>query len=63
MNDFKITKDRRVFIDGMEIKHCLGFSVNVVAGKDPEVLLRVSVSSIDVDGYTDAWAKQKEPQT
>lgn len=60
MNDFKVTKDRRIFIDGTEIKHCLGFSVAAVACKDPEVLLRVSVGSIDIDGYTAAWTKQKE---
>lgn len=63
MNDFKVTKDRRVFIDGTEIKRCLGFSINAEAGKDPEVLLRVSVGSIDIDGYTDLWTKRKESQT
>lgn len=55
MNDFKVTKDRRIFLDNTEIKRVLGYSINADAGSDPEVVLRVAVDSIDIDGYTDGW--------
>lgn len=50
--DFKVTKDRRVLLNGFEIPECLGFQVIVEAGEDPEVVLRVSCESVSVDGYT-----------
>ena len=59
MDDFSVTNDRRVFLDGTEIKNVLGFRVLSEAGKDPEVELRVAVRSITIDGYTDAF---KEPE-
>ncbi len=53
MNDFKVTRDRRVFLDDIEIPYCFGFSVVIEAGKNPEVVLRVSCGSVSIDGYTD----------
>lgn len=60
MNSFLVTKNRRVFLDGHEIPGCLGFSVDVDAGKDPKVVLRVACESVSIEGYTDAWTTQKE---
>lgn len=60
MNEFRVTEDRRVFLNNIEIPRCFGFRIDVSAGDDPEVVLRVAVSRIDIDGYTDAWAKQTE---
>ena len=62
MNAFRVTKDHRVFLDEREIPRCLGFNVDVDAGKDPEVVLRVACGSVTIDGYTDVWTKQKESQ-
>lgn len=50
--DFKVTKDHRVLLNGLEIPKCLGFQVVVEAGEDPEVVLRVSCKSVSIDGYT-----------
>lgn len=60
MNDFKVTKDRRIFLDDTEIKRVLGYSINADAGNDPEVVLRVAVDRIDIDGYTDAWSSGRK---
>lgn len=49
--DFKVTKDHRVFLNGLEIPKCLEFQVVVAAGEDPEVVLRVSCKSVSIDGY------------
>lgn len=51
-NDFKVTADRRVFLGGAEIQKCLGFDLHIEAGENPEVLLRVSCDSVDINGYT-----------
>ncbi len=61
MNDFSVTKDRRVFLDGAEVKGVLGVRVLIEAGKDPEVELRVAVGSITIDDYTDAFKGAEEP--
>lgn len=58
-NDFSITKDGRTFLNGTEIKGVLGLRLLVESGKDPEVELRVAISSIDVDGYTD-WLSKRD---
>lgn len=50
--DFKVAKDRRVFLGGVEIEKCLGFSISFEAGGDPELLLRVSCDSVDIDDYS-----------
>ena len=52
MQDFKVTKERRVFLDGVGIKRVLGFSIDIDAGNNPEVTLRVAVGSVDIDEYT-----------
>lgn len=57
MNIFKVTKDRRVFLNDVEIENVLGFDFHIEAGKDPEVVLRVSVADIDIDDYRDYWYK------
>nr|DAN54818.1 MAG TPA: hypothetical protein [Caudoviricetes sp.] len=56
-NDFSITKDGRTFLNGIELKGVLGLRLLIEAGQDPEVELRVAISSIDVDGYTDWLGK------
>lgn len=63
MPDFKVTKERRVFLDDVEIKWVLGFSVVVDAGNDPEVVLRVAVDSVDIEGYTDVRSMRTGSQT
>lgn len=63
MPDFKVTKERRVFLDDVEIKRVLGFSVVVDAGNDPEVVLRVAVDSVDIEGYTDVRSMRTGSQT
>jgi len=63
MNEFKVTEDRRIFLNGIEVKRCLGFQIDSNAGSDPEVVLRVAVDRIDIDGYTDVCSKQTELQT
>lgn len=52
---FKVTEDRRIFLDGHEIKRVVEFSINAEAGSDPEVVLRVAVNRIDIDGYTNMF--------
>ena len=56
-NDFSITKDGRTSLNGIELKGVLGLRLLIEAGQDPEVELRVAISSIDVDGYTDWLGK------
>lgn len=56
-NDFSITKDGRTFLNGIELNGVLGLRLLIEAGQDPEVELRVAISSIDVDGYTDWLGK------
>lgn len=57
LNDFRVTKDRRVLLDGMEIPRCIGFNISIEAGKDPEVTFRVSCGSVAIEDYTDQWPK------
>lgn len=61
VNDFSVTKDRRVFLDGAEVKGVLGVRVFIEADKDPEVELRVAVGSITIDGYTDVFKGVEDP--
>lgn len=56
-SDFKVTKDRRVFLDGVEVQKCLGFNLSFEVGEDPELLLRVSCDRVDIDDYS---LRQKE---
>ncbi len=56
-NDFRVTKDRRVFLGDVEIQNCLGFGLSIEAGEDPEVLLRVSCDSVNIEDYS---VKRKE---
>lgn len=51
-NDFRVTKDRRVFLGDVEIQKCLGFDLSIEAGEDPEVLLRVSCDSVNIEDYS-----------
>lgn len=57
MNSFKVTKDHRILLNDVEIDHVLGFDLHIEAGKDPEVVLRVSAADIDIDDYRDYWYK------
>ena len=60
---FKVTEDRKIFLDGHEIKRVFGFSINAEAGSDPEVVLRGAVDQIDIEGYTNMFSKQTGLQT
>lgn len=62
MPNFRVTKDRRVFLDDFEVLRCMEFAVKVEAGEDPEVVLRVSCSSVRIEDYT-VSAKQTELRT
>lgn len=62
MPDFRVSKDHRVFLDGIEVHRCMGFTVNVEAGEDPEVVLRVSCDSVTVEEYK-ANTRQTELRT
>lgn len=55
-NTFRVTEDRRVFLNGVEIERVFGFSINADGGKDPQVILRVAVDRIVIDGYTNCLA-------
>lgn len=55
MNTFRVTKDHRIFLDGIEIQRCHGFEVAINAAKDPEVVLRVSCDSVAIEDYTDVF--------
>lgn len=57
MKNFRVTKDGRIFLGGVEIENVLGFDLHIEAGKDPEVVLRVSAADIDIDEYRDYWCK------
>lgn len=59
MTEFQVTKDRRVFLNGIEIPGIYGFDIAVDAGKDPKIVLRVECDKISIDGYTDVFFKQK----
>lgn len=58
-SSLSITADRHVFLNGVEVPRCLGVNINIEAGKDPEIMLRVSVERIDIDGYSDYWQPSK----
>lgn len=60
---FHVKENGQVYLNGVEIPRCFGFSIIAEGGKDPEVVLRVGVHHISIDGYTDYWSKGKEPQT
>lgn len=59
MKEFRVTEDRKVFLDGQEIKNVLGFRVDVNAGENPEVVLRVPVEKIIIEGYTDLCSDKR----
>lgn len=52
MNRLKVTADKRVFLDDVEITKCLGFRVNIEAAREPVVELSISVREIWIEGYT-----------
>lgn len=64
MQDFKVTSDRRVYVDGVEIKKVTSFSIIVDGGDDPEVVLRVRADRVSIDGFSAFGAdiRQKEWQ-
>lgn len=51
-----------MFLDGLEIQGVLGFDVHIEGCNDPEVVLRVAVNRVDIDGYTDVL-REKVSQT
>lgn len=60
MNDFRVTEDRHIFLDGVEIKRVHGFEVHIKAMENPEVVLRVSVGSVTIEGYTDLYQAARD---
>lgn len=58
MNAFRVTEDRRIFLNNIAIDRCLEFQIQSKARSDPEVVLRIAVDRIDIDGYTDVCSKQ-----
>lgn len=42
MSEFKVTKDRHVFLNGTEITRVIGFSIDITAANDPEVVIRIA---------------------
>lgn len=64
MNEFHVTEDRRVILNGVEITKVAGFRVDIEACSDPIVEIRIMADSVTIDGYTDAYAdvrsKRKE---
>lgn len=62
MNRLKVTADKRVFLDDVEITECLGFRVIEENGKGPKVVLQIEVEEVDIDGYTTA-AKRRGSRT
>lgn len=55
--EFRVTEDRRVFIDGLEIPGVLGFEIRIRAARDPEVVIRAATTKIRIDGYTDLYSE------
>ncbi len=51
MNEFRITQDKRVLLNGKEIPGCTRAVVILEAGCDPEVEFRVAVDQVDIDEY------------
>lgn len=62
MNDFKVTLDRRVFIDDIEIRGVHGFDVVINSMNDPEVVLRLTCGSVSIEEYTELFRSKKEPK-
>lgn len=60
MDVFTVTKDRRVFLNDVEIKRVHAFSIDVESMHNPKVVLRVGVDEINIEGYTDHWQSRKE---
>ena len=60
MKEFRVTEDRKVFLDGQEVKNVLGFRVDANAGENPEVALRVPVEKIVIEGYTDICSGKRD---
>lgn len=48
----RITKDKRVFLNNAEIDNVISVSINLEPMRDPEVIIRVSVETVSIDGYT-----------
>lgn len=59
MKEFRVTEDRKVFLNGKEIKNVLGFKIKADAGENPEVVLRVPVEKIVIEGYTDFYSDER----
>ena len=53
---FRVTADKRVFLNDFEIPKCAGVNVDLDAGRDSEVVLRITADRIDIDGYTNGMA-------
>lgn len=60
LSEFEVKSDGRVFLRGIEIKRCQGFSVTADAMEDPEVTLRVLVESVDLDSYQSPFTRKEE---
>lgn len=48
----RITKDKRVFLNNAEIDNVMSVSINLEPLRDPEVIIRVSVETVSIEGCT-----------
>lgn len=48
----RITRDKRVLLDEIELSTCVSTNVIIEAGRDPEAELRIAVGRVDIDDYT-----------
>lgn len=48
----RITRDKRVLLDEVELSTCISVNVIIEAGRDPEAELRIAVGRVDIDDYT-----------
>ena len=48
----RITRDKRVLLDEIELSTCISANVIIEAGRDPEAELRIAVGRVDIDDYT-----------
>lgn len=54
MNKFKVTKEKKVFFNGMEIDRILGLNIEIKPLENPTITLILSPDSVDIDEYLDA---------
>ena len=51
MNEFKVTKEKKMFLNGVELEHVSALNINIRPQEKPTVTLVLSPDSVDVDEY------------